>query len=59
LDELLWTSPQVTNVDTWETYCGTLIPSKSLGYLRLVYAPDAGASGYLLIDNFRPKASCN
>jgi hypothetical protein len=58
LDELLWTSPVIDNVDSWQTYCGTMLPTKSFSHLTLVYAPGATA-GYILVDNFKPATSCD
>lgn len=56
-DELLWTSPVITETDQWRTFCGTLTPSQDFPYL--VLWPVAGIGGaYVLTDNFRPAVSC-
>jgi len=61
-DELLWTSPAISSVDTWNTYCVTLTPSED--YRHVVLAPllDADAPplalAYVLVDNIVPVPSC-
>ena len=60
-EELLWTSPVVADLDTWQTFCGTLTPSKSYGYLTLwpVLASPEQTAAYVIVDDFRPVSSCN
>jgi hypothetical protein len=66
MDEKLWTSPELVQVDKWQTFCATVTPSSDYPFLvvavvqttttsTLAYVPTA----YALIDNFQPKASCN
>jgi len=61
-DELLWTSPTISSLDTWKTYCVTLTPSED--YRHVVLAPllDPAAPplalAYVLVDNIVPVPSC-
>jgi hypothetical protein len=61
-DELLWTSPTISDLDTWKTYCATLTPLKDYRYV--VFAPllDLAAPplalAYVLVDNIVPVPSC-
>jgi hypothetical protein len=58
-DELLWTSPPITQVDLWQTYCGTLTPSQPFPFFSLVPAPPAGVpTSYLLVDDIRAVSGC-
>jgi hypothetical protein len=58
--ELLWTSPTITDVDKWHTFCGTLTPSHSDSYLMVWPAPMAAVGGsYVLIDNFKATDHCD
>jgi hypothetical protein len=52
--QLLWTSPPITNVDSWTTDCGSFVPSEALSTLTLV--PSLGASSigsptYVIVDD--------
>jgi hypothetical protein len=55
MDELLWTSPQITEPD-WKTVCGAL-KAPSTAYTHLRWVPKNSA-GFLLLDNIRPGATC-
>jgi hypothetical protein len=61
-DELLWTSPTISGLDTWKTYCATLTPSKDYRYVVLAPLLDLGtpplALAYVLVDNIVPVPSC-
>ncbi len=55
-DELLWTSPAITNADSWTRVCGSFVPSQALPYLSLVpaLATTAGSPGswsYVIVDH--------
>jgi hypothetical protein len=67
-DQLLWTSPLIEQFDTWTTHCGTMTPSQPYPFLVIAPSPDGaappstptvGGGGYLLLDNFGSKGSCN
>jgi len=58
-DELLWTSPVIEDAGTWHTFCGVLNPSQRYEHLMLWPVQAAGASTYLIVDNFRPATSCD
>jgi hypothetical protein len=55
-DELLWTSPPITNNDSWKKVCGSFVPSQSRTNLVLVPAEGgatvgAGALSYVIVDD--------
>jgi hypothetical protein len=63
-EELFWTSPLVSQLDTWKTYCGEFTASKDYPYLLLVpsvtngEADAAVGGGYLLVDDFGWADAC-
>jgi len=61
-EELLWTSPNLENVNSWQTFCGTLRPSRDYPFVVLgpVVAPGGTQfMSYLLVDNLGLSASCS
>ncbi len=65
-DELLWTSPPISNEDTWKTACATFTPRRTASNLTLspVFpttdgsAPQHGQWSYVVMDNLVPGRSC-
>jgi hypothetical protein len=55
-DELLWTSPPITNADSWAKVCGSFVPSQALPDMSLLPAL-AGTTGspgswsYVIVDH--------
>ncbi len=58
-DELLWTSPSITNRDAWMRVCGSFGPSQASSNLVLVPAESGGGGGtvgagsfaYVIVDH--------
>jgi hypothetical protein len=55
-EELLWTSPQITNTDSWTRVCGSFVPSQALSGLSLVPALasttlEPGSLSYVIVDH--------
>jgi hypothetical protein len=57
-DELLWTSPTLTEVDTWQTFCITASATRDLSHVIAWPVPDSLGGAYVLVDNFRLESSC-
>lgn len=60
-DQLLWTSPLLTEFEKWRTYCGTITPSRAYPYIVIAPSPDGVAptgtptvasGAYVLVDAF-------
>lgn len=54
-EELLWTSPPVSALDVWTSFCATLTPSRNYQFVQLVPT----GPGYVMIDAFSPQPMCN
>jgi hypothetical protein len=56
--QLLWTSPAITNRDSWTTDCGMLFPSQDFSGLSLIPAQASGSGAgflsYVIVDNIVP-----
>jgi hypothetical protein len=54
-DELLWTSPPITNMDSWTRVCGGFVPSQERATIELIPAqggaPIGAGFSYVDIDN--------
>ena len=55
-DALLWTSPPITNTDTWTMACGTFVATQALSTLRLMPAQGSagigpGTGSYVIVDH--------
>jgi hypothetical protein len=57
-DQLLWTTPEITDVDHWHSFCGALAPSAAYPFLTLWPTPTTFAGAYVLVDNFQSKNAC-
>jgi len=63
-DERLWTSPTITNSDTWQTYCGLFRPSQTYNFLTIVPAAPAGFTfpmgqwSYVVVDHLQTGTTC-
>lgn len=58
-DELLWTSPDIMDVNMWHTYCVTVTPTKTLPYFVVVPEPVGFAGTYVLVDNLKTRDHCD
>jgi hypothetical protein len=58
-DALLWTSPPIANIDSWNRVCGSFVPSGALTNLTLLPAQGstmvgAGTWSYVVVDHLGP-----
>jgi hypothetical protein len=59
MDALLWTSPEITDTDTWHTFCASFTPDAELAHIALWPVPTTFAGAYVLIDNIRRTERCD
>jgi hypothetical protein len=56
--DLLWTSPPITNQDSWTEDCASFVATQAVSYLSIVpsypSSAGAGASSYVIVDNITP-----
>lgn len=55
-DALLWTSPPITNTDSWAKVCGTFVPSQAYTNITIIPAQGSppvgpGAWSYVIVDH--------
>ena len=55
LGELLWTSPAITNADSWSKECASFFPTQAISNIVLVpsvpMATGMGSWSYVIVDN--------
>jgi hypothetical protein len=55
LGELLWTSPAITNADSWSKECASFFPTQAISNIVLVpsvpTATGTGSWSYVIVDN--------
>ena len=55
-DAMLWTSPGITNIDSWQNVCGSFVAPRALSSITLLPAQSGTSVGpgtwsYVVVDN--------